>query len=155
MPYADVVDVESAAEMTAAAVEACADADALISAAAIADYTVEPSEGKIRSGEASLTLELTPTPKLLDAVRDEYPALPLVGFKAEPGGDDEALAAKARETLERVDLAFVVANDAGVMGAEDTRALVVHREGAGFDAYTGSKLGLGLRVADELATVIG
>ncbi|WP_435064015.1 bifunctional phosphopantothenoylcysteine decarboxylase/phosphopantothenate--cysteine ligase CoaBC [Halobaculum sp. EA56] len=149
LPHVDVVDVESAAEMTAAAVDACADADALVSAAAISDYTVEATEGKIRSGEESLTLELSPTPKLLDTVREEHPDLPLVGFKAEPGGDDDALAGKARETLERVDLAFVVANDAGVMGAADTRALVVRREG--FDAYEGSKLGLGLRVADELA----
>ncbi|QZP37707.1 bifunctional phosphopantothenoylcysteine decarboxylase/phosphopantothenate--cysteine ligase CoaBC [Halobaculum magnesiiphilum] len=155
LPHVEVVDVESAAEMTDAAVEACADADALISAAAIADYTVEASEGKIRSGAESLSLELTPTPKLLDTVREEYPDLPLVGFKAEPGGDDDALAAKACETLERVDLAFVVANDANVMGAADTRALVVRPEGDGFDAYRGSKLGLGLRVADELAAVFG
>ncbi|MXR41461.1 bifunctional phosphopantothenoylcysteine decarboxylase/phosphopantothenate--cysteine ligase CoaBC [Halobaculum sp. WSA2] len=153
VPYADVVDVESAAEMTDAALAACADADALISAAAISDYTVDQHEGKIRSGEASLTLELSPTPKLLDAVREEYPDLTLVGFKAEPGGDDETLAARARETLDRVGLAFVVANDAAVMGAADTRALVVRRDG--FDAYRGSKLGLGLRVADELATVVG
>jgi len=152
VPYADVVDVESAAEMTDAALAACADADALISAAAISDYTVDQHEGKIRSGEASLTLELSPTPKLLDTVREEYPDLTLVGFKAEPGGDDETLAAKARETLERVGLAFVVANDAAVMGAADTRALVVRPDG--FDAYRGSKLGLGLRVADELTTAV-
>ncbi|PSQ04050.1 bifunctional phosphopantothenoylcysteine decarboxylase/phosphopantothenate--cysteine ligase CoaBC [Halobacteriales archaeon QS_6_71_20] len=149
VPYADVVDVESAAEMTAAAVDACADADALVSAAAIADYTVEAADGKIRSGAESLTLELSPTPKLLDTVRAEYPDLPLVGFKSEPGGDDDALTERARETLDRVDLAFVVANDAAVMGAADTRALVVRRDK--HETYEGSKLGLGLRVADELA----
>jgi phosphopantothenoylcysteine decarboxylase/phosphopantothenate--cysteine ligase len=151
-PHADVVDVESAAEMTEAAVEACAEADALVSAAAISDYTVEAAAGKIRSGKESLTLELTPTPKLLDTVRGEFPDLPLVGFKAEPGGDDEALTAKARTTLERAGLAFVVANDAGVMGAGETRALVVRRDAV--DAYEGPKLGLGLRVADELVGVL-
>ena len=99
-----------------------------------------------------MTLELSSTRKLLDTVREEYPGLPLVGFKAEPGSDDETLAGKARETLDRVDLAFVVANDAAVMGAADTRALVVRADG--FEAYRGPKLGLGLRVADELATVL-
>ncbi|SHG98145.1 bifunctional phosphopantothenoylcysteine decarboxylase/phosphopantothenate--cysteine ligase CoaBC [Halobaculum gomorrense] len=150
LPYADVVDVESAAEMTDAAVEACADADALISAAAISDYTVEAAEGKIRSGAESLTLDLTPTRKLLDTVRGEYPDLPLVGFKAESGGDDEALAGKARETLARADLAFVVANDAAVMGEAETRALIVRADEA--REVAGEKLDLGLRIADELAS---
>jgi len=153
VPYADVVDVESAAEMTDAALAACGDADALVSAAAISDYTVASHEGKIRSGEASLTLELSPTPKLLDAVREEYPDLALVGFKAEPGGDDDALAERARETLARVDLAFVVANDVAVMGAADTRALVVRADSVG--AVRGEKLDLGLRVADELVAELG
>jgi len=81
--YAEFVPVESAAEMTAAAVHACEDADALVSAAAISDYTVPTAEEKIRSGQESLTLELEPTPKLLDSVRAEQPDLPVVGFKAE------------------------------------------------------------------------
>ncbi|WP_284014271.1 bifunctional phosphopantothenoylcysteine decarboxylase/phosphopantothenate--cysteine ligase CoaBC [Halobaculum litoreum] len=151
-PWADVVDVESAAEMTAAAVEACADADALVSAAAVSDYTVEPAAEKIRSGEASLTLDLSPTPKLLDTVREEYPDLALVGFKAESEGDDGTLVDRARALRDRVDLAFVVANDASVMGAADTRALVVRADDHA--TYAGSKLGLGLRVADELAAEI-
>ncbi|MFC7068258.1 bifunctional phosphopantothenoylcysteine decarboxylase/phosphopantothenate--cysteine ligase CoaBC [Halobaculum lipolyticum] len=150
-PWADVVDVESAAEMTEAAVAACVDADALVSAAAISDYTVERVGEKIRSGEESLTLDLTPTPKLLDTVREAFPDLTLVGFKAESEGDDDALVERARETLDRAGLAFVVANDADVMGAEETRALIVRRDGA--DEYAGSKLGLGLRVAAEIAGV--
>ncbi|MFC7098545.1 bifunctional phosphopantothenoylcysteine decarboxylase/phosphopantothenate--cysteine ligase CoaBC [Halobaculum marinum] len=149
-PWADVVDVESAAEMTDAAVEACADADALVSAAAISDYTVEAAGEKIRSGKESLTLELTPTPKLLDTVRAEYPDLTLVGFKAESEGDEDALVERARQTLERVNLAFVVANDASVMGAAETRALVVRDDSVG--EVAGEKLDLGLRVADELAS---
>ncbi|UIO98471.1 bifunctional phosphopantothenoylcysteine decarboxylase/phosphopantothenate--cysteine ligase CoaBC [Halobaculum sp. CBA1158] len=153
VPYAEVVDVETAAEMTEAALAACSDADALISAAAISDYTVEPAEEKIRSGSESLTLELSPTPKLLDTVREEYPNLALVGFKAESEGDDDALVSRARSTLDRADLAFVVANDASVMGAAETRALVVRADTVG--EFSGSKLGLGLVVADELGATLG
>ncbi|WP_336037152.1 bifunctional phosphopantothenoylcysteine decarboxylase/phosphopantothenate--cysteine ligase CoaBC [Halobacterium yunchengense] len=151
VPYAAVREVETAAEMLAAARDACADADALVSAAAVSDYTVEPSDEKLRSGRER-TLDLQPTPKLIDEVRADRPDLPIVGFKAETSGDDDAMVAAARETLDRVDLSFVVANDAGVMGDDDTRALFV--TGGDATAFAGSKRDLGLRVADELAAVL-
>ena len=148
VPYATVERCESAAEMTAAADELAADADALVSAAAISDYTVEAADEKIRSGR-DLSLDLEPTPKLIDTVRERHPDLPIVGFKLETSGDDGAMVAAARETLDRAGLAFVVANDASVMGEETTRALVVRADSIG--EYEGDKAGLGERVADELA----
>ncbi|WP_254543740.1 bifunctional phosphopantothenoylcysteine decarboxylase/phosphopantothenate--cysteine ligase CoaBC [Halomarina pelagica] len=148
VPYATVERVESAAEMTAATEAACDDADALVSAAAISDYTVEPSDEKIRSGKR-LTLDLEPTPKLIDAVREAHPDLPIAGFKLETAASDEALAEAARGPLSRTGLAFVVANDASVMGEDETRALVVRADSA--DEFVGTKDALGLRVADELA----
>ena len=150
VPYAAVRPVESAAEMRAATLDAVDGADALVSAAAISDYTVEAREGKIRSGQESLTLELEPAPKLVDAVRDARPDLPVVGFKAETGADDDALVDAARGILERVGMAFVVANDASVMAGDDTRALVVRADEV--SEYAGHKDGLGACVADELAT---
>ncbi len=147
--YADVRSVESAAAMTDAAVELADDADALVSSAAVSDYTVERSTEKIRSGRERLTLELEPTRKLVDEVRAAAPDLPIVGFKAETGADDESLVERARELMGRVGMAFVVANDAGVMGGDRTRALVVDADG--HDEYEGSKAGLGARVATELA----
>ncbi|MFB6123861.1 MAG: bifunctional phosphopantothenoylcysteine decarboxylase/phosphopantothenate--cysteine ligase CoaBC [Haloferacaceae archaeon] len=150
VPYADVVAVESAAEMLEAVSAAVADADALVSAAAISDFTVETAGEKIRSGE-SLTLELDPTPKLVDSVREAHPDLPIVGFKAETSGDDEAMVDRARALRDRVGLAFVVANDASVMGDEETRALVVDDDVA---TYCGDKAGLGARVAERLARAL-
>ncbi|MFB6304759.1 MAG: bifunctional phosphopantothenoylcysteine decarboxylase/phosphopantothenate--cysteine ligase CoaBC, partial [Haloferacaceae archaeon] len=146
--YADVRRVESAADMRRETLDAVEDADALVSAAAISDFTVPTRAEKIRSGE-SLTLELEPVPKLIDAVRDERPDLTVVGFKAETSGDDEAMAAEARRIADRAGLAFVVANDASVMGEERTRALVVR--GADYEVFEGSKADLGARVARELA----
>jgi len=148
VPYASVERVESAAEMTDAALSVADEADALVSAAAISDYTVDAADEKIRSGE-SLTLDLEPTPKLLDEVRDANPELTMVGFKLETDGNDDDLVAKAREQLERVGLAFVVANRADALAGEETRALLVREESA--SEYAGSKAGLGLRVAEELA----
>ena len=124
-------------------------ADALVSAAAISDYTVAASDEKLKSGEPR-TLELEPTPKLIDSVREHHPDLAIVGFKLETaGGDDDALVAAARDRLERGDLAFVVANDADVMGRDDTRTLLVRADDVG--EFSGSKDALGFRIADELA----
>ncbi|MFP9190851.1 bifunctional phosphopantothenoylcysteine decarboxylase/phosphopantothenate--cysteine ligase CoaBC [Natronosalvus vescus] len=149
--YADVTPVETAGEMLEATHEACAEADALVCAAAIGDYTLEPSEEKLRSGK-ELTLDLEPTPKLLDTVRDEQPDLPIVAFKAETSGDDEAMIDAAREVLERVDAAFVVANDASVMGANRTRALLVHADDVA--QFSGSKEALATEIARSLAVVV-
>jgi len=150
VPYADVRTVESAAEMLEATREVCADADVLVSAAAIGDYTVEESDEKIRSGQ-QLTLELEPTPKLIDEIREARPELPIVGFKTETSGEDAAMVEAARHTLERADLAFVVANDASVMGAERTRALLVHAEDAA--RYEGTKAGLADEIAASVAAI--
>jgi len=148
VPYATVERVESAAEMTAATRRVAGSADALISAAAISDYTVEQAPEKIKSGQAELTLTLEPTPKLIDTVRADHPDLPIVGFKVETEGDDETLVERAREIRERAGLAFVVANDASVMGDDETRALLVDADAA--TEYVGEKQGLGARVANEL-----
>ncbi|MBX0302831.1 bifunctional phosphopantothenoylcysteine decarboxylase/phosphopantothenate--cysteine ligase CoaBC [Haloarcula salinisoli] len=153
VPYATVERVESAAEMTAAVGDIADEADALVSAAAISDYTVDAADEKIRSGQERLTLELEPTPKLIDTVRADHPDLPIVGFKVESTGGDEGLLARARDLIERVDLAFVVANDASVMGESGTRALLVESEG--HTEYTGDKQGLGTAVAEKLAAKLG
>jgi phosphopantothenoylcysteine decarboxylase/phosphopantothenate--cysteine ligase len=151
VPYATVERVESAADLREAVWNVGPEMDALVSAAAVSDFTVATASEKIRSGEP-LTLELEPTPKLIDEVRAAYDDLPIVGFKAETSGDDEAMAREARSLQDRVGLAFVVANDASVMGAEGTHALLV--DGDDVETFDGSKDGLGERVADELATVL-
>ena len=149
--YAETVWVESAAEMHEAVLSACADADAFVSAAAVADYTVETAAEKIRSGDETISLDLEPTPKLVDEVRERHPDLVVVGFKAETSGDDGRMTGEARTLAERIDAAFVVANDASVMGADSTRALVVG-EGDTRE-YEGEKTGLGEVVTEELVDV--
>jgi phosphopantothenoylcysteine decarboxylase/phosphopantothenate--cysteine ligase len=149
VPYAAVETVETAAEMTDAAVEAAADADALVSAAAIGDFTVEAAAEKIPSGEP-VTLELEPTRKLVDAVRDVAPDLPIVGFKLE--SDPKRLPESARALRARNDLAFVVANTTAALGGEDTAVEFVTADAV--ESFTGSKLALGLAVAQRLGAVL-
>jgi phosphopantothenoylcysteine decarboxylase/phosphopantothenate--cysteine ligase len=126
------VDVRSAAAMREALGEAMgpdlAGADAMVMAAAVADYApAETSATKIKKSGARTTLELVKTPDLLAEIgaarRGAKPVL--VGFAVETGGP-EALEGYARRKLveKRVDL--VVANAAAdSFGREDNRALLV------------------------------
>jgi phosphopantothenoylcysteine decarboxylase/phosphopantothenate--cysteine ligase len=118
-----IVRVRSAREMHAAVLEHSAGADAVVMAAAVADYT--PADGaaaqKIAKGGA-LTLSLERTPDILadlGALRGDAERPVLVGFAAETG-DPIARASKKLST-KRVDL--IAAND-------------VSEEGAGFDVST-------------------
>lgn len=149
VPYATVRTVETEKEMREAVGSAMETGDALVSAAAIGDFTTDPREEKIRSGEP-VTLELQPTPKLIHTIRTDHPDVPIVGFKAEIDADDETLQVEANRVLERTSLAFVVANNATVMGADETRALIVRETGV--TEFSGSKSELGHRVARELVS---
>ncbi|MFP4627824.1 MAG: bifunctional phosphopantothenoylcysteine decarboxylase/phosphopantothenate--cysteine ligase CoaBC [Halobacteriales archaeon] len=146
--YAEVVPVETAEAMREAAVDLADEVDAYVAAAAVSDFVPTPREEKIPSG-APLELTFEPTAKVIGAVRDVAPSLPIVGFKAETAAADEALVDSARELLAANDLAFVVANDASVMGAVDTRVLVVDRDDT--EELAGSKRAVGLAVAERLA----
>jgi hypothetical protein len=90
----------------------------VIHAAAVGDYAPRPSEGKVSSGQARWSLELGPTPKILDHIRgwgdDE---LVLVSFKAAaPDTDDGALIDIAREQASRTGSDLVFANVLGRLG---------------------------------------
>ena len=149
--FATVKTVESGAEMREKTLDVARSADVLISAAAISDFSVTTEDEKLDSGE-SYTLTLTPEPKLLDAARDQCPDLTIVGFKAETGGDDEALISAARSQLERIGAACVVANDASVMGEEAARVIIV--DGQSATPIEGSKATIGAHIADTVATIM-
>lgn len=106
------VAVESAEKMHAAVLEAVSDADALIMAAAVADYRPATSTAhKIKKSDRGMTLNLVRTQDILSAVaenRDENNRLKaVIGFAAET----ESIVANARDKLNRKRLDLIVAND--------------------------------------------
>lgn len=130
LPLREVL-AESAKDMLDAVLsEVGAGCDALIGAAAVADYTLDSEAGKIKSGQ-ELTLLLRPTKKIIKEVRAAFPDLVIVGFKAEVGVADEELARRAAESLRSSDLSLVVANDVRDegMGTEENRVMIIDREG--------------------------
>jgi phosphopantothenoylcysteine decarboxylase/phosphopantothenate--cysteine ligase len=112
-PVDSLVRVRSAAEMHAAVMRASADADAVIMAAAVADYTpADPVAGKVSKTDGPLTLTLQRTVDILadlGAMRLRRGTIGpvLVGFAAET----EDVVRRAREKRVRKHVDLIVAND--------------------------------------------
>jgi len=108
------VNVETAAEMHAA-VEARADADLIVMAAAVADYTPEAvAPGKLKKQEGPLTLRFTRTVDILAALgQEKRPDQQLIGFALET---EDGLA-RARQKLAQKNLDWIALNHANEEGA--------------------------------------
>ena len=110
------VDVETAQQMLDASVQAAANAELLVAAAAVADYRVDAvASHKIKKSDDTLTLQLVKNPDILLMLRQRYPALFLVGFAAET----EKLEEHARGKLARKGLDLIAANWVGAGKAFD------------------------------------
>ena len=126
-----VVAVESTAQMSDAVREALRGADALIMAAAPADFTAERvAEQKIKKGERAPVVQLALATDILKATRDARPAgCVVVGFALET----EALEAGAKAKLASKDLDVIVANrvEAGAgFGVDTNRVTLLSRDGS-------------------------
>ncbi len=131
-PYGvTLVPVRSATQMRDAVLEACNTADAIVMAAAVADFqppTVAGQKIKKRDGMDGLTLELVRTPDILAELKPRR--LVKVGFAAETND----LLANAREKLERKGLDLIAANDVTATDAgfavDTNRLTLISRDGA-------------------------
>jgi phosphopantothenoylcysteine decarboxylase/phosphopantothenate--cysteine ligase len=114
----EIVKVESALHMRDAILPVCDDADALVMAAAVADfYPVETAAQKIKKTGDQLSLELNRTPDILVEIARLREAgcgpKVVVGFAAET----EDLLTNAREKLKRKGLDLIAANDVSAADA--------------------------------------
>lgn len=106
------IDVRTAAEMTKAVLSAREKADALLMAAAVADFTpAKSTDQKIRKSGEGMYLELLPTQDILSLVaegrqKDGWPKI-VVGFAAE----SQDLIENAKKKLKKKHLSMIVAND--------------------------------------------
>ncbi len=148
--------VESAAEMTDAVLyELKKGYDILISEAAIADYTAEPSTEKIKSGE-EFVLKLKPTRKLIKECRKRYSDLVIIGFKAETGVGREELLRRATATLEESKLDLIAANDVGKggMGTEENELYLIGRKKGQPKHISGNKRKLAASIIEEIIELL-
>jgi len=155
------IRVETAEEMIDACINELRKAnggkeyDALISAAAISDFSPELHDGKLPSG-AELHLTLVPTRKLIEEVRREFPELVIVGFKAEVKVSDEELIEKARAKMEKYNLAMVVANDLanGGMGTAENEVYILRRGKDEVKYMSGAKAMIAVEIINELSGLL-
>jgi len=104
---------------------------AVIVPAALSDYTLERSPGKIPSREhATLTLTLRRAPKILPELRHLAPRPTLlVAFKLEAGLSPADLEQEARRLVAETQADWVVANDVTSLGSGETTALILPPSG--------------------------
>lgn len=109
-PGPEVLLVETAVDMNEAVRAAVADADALIMAAAVADFRpASPANRKIKKADAPDAIAMEPAPDVLADLRSAAPeGLVVVGFALET---DDVLE-NARKKLEAKGMDLVVLNDA-------------------------------------------
>lgn len=122
---AQMVHVESALSMLEAVREHATGADALVMAAAVADYRpLTVAEHKIKKSDEDLAIQLTRNPDILGSI--ETPGTLRIGFAAET----RDLEQNARGKLERKNLDLIVANDArSAMGADTNAVTMYFRDG--------------------------
>ncbi len=149
-PYGtEVVEVTTAQEMYQAVKKAVERADALIMAAAVADYRpAKMAESKIKRDKSEkLVLELERTPDILGEVRGNFLR---VGFAAE----SEDLVANAKEKLRKKQLDLIVANDVSAIGAETNRVVLIDRMGSTVELPTLPKREVAGRILDRVASLL-
>ncbi len=107
------IPIETVEELRAEVLKRAGEADALIMAAAVSDFTpAAPAREKIRRTEGLISLELEATVDILKAVRERYPDLYVVAFAATHGDP----VADAHNKLASKGANLVVGNDISQVG---------------------------------------
>jgi phosphopantothenoylcysteine decarboxylase / phosphopantothenate---cysteine ligase len=148
----EVVKVKTAQELRQAVEALAPRTDALIMAAAVADYRPKSASGqKIKKGDATLTLELECTPDILGTVKGSFIK---VGFAAESANLEE----NAREKLKQKGLDLIVANDisSGDSGfdVDTNRVTIIDKEGGVDGLPLLTKHEVAERVLDRVAQLL-
>jgi len=150
---AAMVRVTSACQMRSAVLSAAADADAVVMAAAVADYRpAARSEQKLkRAGGAPAPLELVENPDILrELAAQRRPGQILTGFAAET----ENLAENGRAKLAAKGCDLLVVNQVGsglAFGTSDNAALVLAADGTVTEVPRGPKAALADVIWDLVA----
>jgi phosphopantothenoylcysteine decarboxylase/phosphopantothenate--cysteine ligase len=154
-----VVPVVSARDLRDAVLAESAGADAVVMAAAPADFrpaaTVDHKIKKQADGSTP-TVQLVENPDILAELvqaRAERPSPVLVGFAAETGDASATVLEHARAKLARKGCDLLVVNDVSggaVFGADDNQAVILGRDGSEHVVPRGSKAALAHVVWDRV-----
>jgi phosphopantothenoylcysteine decarboxylase/phosphopantothenate--cysteine ligase len=147
-----VVHVQTARQMKEAVAKAVVKADALIMAAAVADYQPKnPAKSKIKKEADTLTLELVRTPDILTEVQGDFIK---VGFAAE----SEDVVANARKKLAKKNLDLIAANDItsadSGFSTDTNKVTLIDKKGKAENLPLLSKREVAEKILDKLAGLL-
>ncbi|MCB8956526.1 MAG: bifunctional phosphopantothenoylcysteine decarboxylase/phosphopantothenate--cysteine ligase CoaBC [Nocardioides sp.] len=155
-----VVRVETTAQLRHEVVSAAAAADAVVMAAAPADFRpVAPSDSKIKKAAdgSAPAIELTQNPDILRELSSERlrAGQMVVGFAAETGDETGSVLDLARAKLARKGCDLLVVNDVSggaVFGSAENEAVILAADGSSVAVPRGSKSALAHVIWDQVAT---
>jgi phosphopantothenoylcysteine decarboxylase/phosphopantothenate--cysteine ligase len=152
-PYGiDRVDVRTTADMARALEQATSACDAVIMAAAPADFRpLKPAEGKIKRTAEGLVIEMAPNRDVIAELRGDFVK---VGFAAET--DD--LIRNARSKIERKGLDLIAANDVTATDAgfavDTNRVSIIGKSGEVEELPLLSKAAVADRLLDRVVPLL-
>jgi phosphopantothenoylcysteine decarboxylase/phosphopantothenate--cysteine ligase len=155
----DRIDVKTSMEMNAAVLAEVKDADALVMAAAVSDYSPKDvMENKIKKGTGNLSLNLKMNPDILSNVSElrsktQKPAV-CVGFSAE----SQNLKENAKNKMLHKNLDLMVANDITAsdsgFNVNTNRVTLLYPDGRSEDLPLMSKFEVSDTVMERIAIIL-
>ena len=157
-----VVKVETTSQLQEHVLEACGSADAVVMAAAPADFRpVDVSGAKIKKSEdgSSPEIRLTQNPDILAGLAAERPNdhIVVVGFAAETGDESGTVMEHARAKLARKGCDLLVVNDVGggkVFGSDENEAVILGADGTATQVPRGPKSALAQVIWDRVLPLL-
>jgi phosphopantothenoylcysteine decarboxylase / phosphopantothenate---cysteine ligase len=151
----EVVRVETAEEMAAAVFERFPAVDAVVMAAAVADYRpARVAAGKLKKEDGPPELRLEPTEDILATLGKRREHQVLVGFAAETT-DFET---QGRRKLEQKGADLLVVNQVGAagtgFGSDTNRAAILSREAGDSALREWTKAALAREICDRLVALL-
>src|SRR5688572_2579339 len=156
LEFPGVVRVRTTEEMRQAVVERFADVDAVIKAAAPLDFRPKSiATQKIKKSKGDSTIDLEPTPDILQELGARKNGKVLVGFAAET----EDLAKNARVKLKAKNLDLIVVNPVGGpdsgFASDTNRASIIDAAGSVQEIPLTSKAEMADAILDRVAALLG
>jgi phosphopantothenoylcysteine decarboxylase/phosphopantothenate--cysteine ligase len=150
-----VVRVNTAEDMREAVMSRLDEADAIVMAAAVADFRPEHvADAKMKKDAGAPELHLVPTPDILRELGDRDPRPILVGFAAETAEPETAARAKLASKGADVIVANLVGREGTGFGSDTNDAAIVTRTGEDEPLRTWTKSELASAICDRLAKLL-
>lgn len=150
-----VVRVSTAEEMRDAVMSTVAETDAVVMAAAVADFRPDHiADAKMKKDLGAPELHLVPTPDILRELGEHDPRPILVGFAAETTDPEVGARAKLASKGADVIVANLVGREGTGFGSDTNDAAIVSREGEDEPLRTWTKEELASAICDRLVKLL-